>query len=63
MYYCGSSVETSVGHQVDLPVQNAKVDNGEAYRVYCTPLCEGPAPKKYTVMLTDHGSCLDVQYC
>jgi hypothetical protein len=39
--------------QVDLPVQDSKKDDGEAYKMYARVVREGPAPKTYSVLPSD----------
>jgi hypothetical protein len=39
--------------QVDLPVQDSKKDDGEAYKMYARVVREGPPPKKYSVLPSD----------
>jgi hypothetical protein len=40
--------------QVDLPVQDSEKDDGEAYKMYARVVREGPPPKKYSVLPSDH---------
>jgi hypothetical protein len=40
--------------QVDLPVQDSKKDDGEAYKMYARVVREGPPLNKYSVLPSDH---------
>jgi hypothetical protein len=54
------SAGTSRGHFIDIPIQDAAADDGEAYKEHARIVRPGPAPKKFTVMPSDRGGPLDV---
>lgn len=47
-------------HFIDIPIQDATADDGEAYKEHARAVRPGPAPKKFTVMPSDRGGRLDV---
>lgn len=50
---CRVTTETSIGHQINLLVQNTKEGNEEAYKVQITILQKGKGPKKFTWLPSD----------